>query len=154
MASRPGRVRRQVIIAVVLLLVVNGVVSYVRYVIRGVENAYAVWNVADMIVIHLETHSGRWPSGWDELQVAARVWSRHDDTDIGFWRDRVDVDFNADPKQLAAAPFDPQREERPFNVVRSRRAPRAYYTEPNVRIWSYLTGKRPATGPTTRLAPS
>jgi hypothetical protein len=114
-----------------------------------VENAYAVWNVAEMVVIHLERNDGRWPKDWEDLRPAARIFTKDENVDLAHWQEHVVIDFSADPRKLAAAPFDPVKDERPFDVIRNRHWPRAWYAEPNVRVWMHLRSGRPETGPST-----
>jgi hypothetical protein len=33
-----------------------------------VDDAYALWGAAEMVVEYLDTHDGRWPKGWDDLR--------------------------------------------------------------------------------------
>lgn len=129
--------------AVVLVVLVLSVVY--RSVTRAVENAYAVWNVADLIVDHMRANDDQWPRGWSDLADACRARHPTDDVDrmMDHYHERVEVDFSADPRALKAAPFDPATQQRPFDVVRHRHPPHSYYSEPNVIIWSYLNGPEP-----------
>ena len=129
--------------AVVLVALVLSTV--LRLVDRAVQNAYAVWNVADLIVDHMRAHDGRWPRDWSDLAAACRQRYPSSDVDrmIAEYRERVVVDFSADPQALRAAPFDPRTQDRPFSVVWHRRPPQTYYSEPNVIIWSFLNDELP-----------
>ncbi|HEX8915205.1 MAG TPA: hypothetical protein VF796_22830 [Humisphaera sp.] len=128
-------------------LVAVAVSTYLRYIEQAVTNAYAVWTVADIVVTHLEQNDDRWPRDWDDLRAAARLRTNNDAVDLSYWSARVEIDFAADPKALAAAPFDPGRDVRPFNVIRHRQWPGTWYVEPNARVWAYLNRPRPASKP-------
>jgi hypothetical protein len=150
----PGRGR--LILAAAGVVAVVLVVSLVlRHVSRVVDTAYSVSNVGEMVVVHLDTHDGQWPKNWEDLREAAKLWLDREVVDIGPWRDQIEVDFSADPRQLSATPFDPATQERPFQVIWPRRSSWAWLDEPNVMVWKYLRGERPArygslTRPATR----
>lgn len=152
-----GRRTKLLLVGVVVVLVLGAVTVYIRRTVRAVENAYAVWNVGDLIVAHLQAHNDQWPRSWADLEAACRAESEGRDVSerMSQYRELVTVDFNADPKLLAQLPFDPERQGSPFQVVWYRREPHAYYVEPNVTIWLYLNRKPPfsATMPTTTSAP-
>ena len=65
------RKRRECVIALaVVLLVALGTAYLVYQQLEVVEDAYAAWWTADVIVAHLESHDGQWPRDWDELRKA------------------------------------------------------------------------------------
>ena len=88
----------------------------------------------------MERNDGRWPRGWDDLKepyesaVAAvgRPWSFDD------LRSRVEVDFSADPKELAKARL--KNGSVPFRVISLRSGYYHYWkgSEPNVRVCECL----------------
>ncbi|MBC8108251.1 MAG: hypothetical protein H7Z14_16815 [Anaerolineae bacterium] len=68
------------------------------------------------------------------------------------YRERVEVDFDVDPKAIAYIPFNTAVDEPPFKVIRHRRKLESHFegAEPNRLIWSYLHGEyRSSTQPTT-----
>ena len=126
---------------VLLISLLAAGVWIVRRTVGGVENAYAVWHVADWVIDHMEAHNGEWPRGWDDLEAVYRARAERDVREaIAHYREQVEVDFDADPKQLARAPFEPGQKEPPFRVIRHRRGPEWVYEgrEPNEMIWYYL----------------
>ena len=154
--------RRQTGCLALILIVLGlagGAVWIVNRALRVSENAYAVWNVADWVIDHMETHNGQWPCDWNDLQAAYQRKNSGDVSEaMAHYKALVEVDFNADPKELARVQYDDNQREPPFQVIRHRRQPHAYYTEPNRLIWLYLTGNlegtsRSATRPSTRPTP-
>lgn len=126
------------------LILVLAVVGYAGYSIYRIpetfREAYALCWVSGMVVDYMEGNDGRWPREWDdlkgpyELAVAqvGRTWTFDD------LRSRVDVDFSADPKELAKARV--KNGSVPFRVI-SLRSGYYHYIEgsdPNVRIWEHL----------------
>jgi len=93
-----------------------------------------------MVVKYMERNEGRWPNDWDDLKEpyelgvaqVGRPWTFDE------LRSRVDVDFSADPNELAKARLHNGRV--PFRVISLRSGYYHYWegSEPNVRIWEYL----------------
>jgi hypothetical protein len=135
----PRMSRRRCLIYLALVFV-----GYLRYSIyripKSIREAYALGWVSGMVVEYMERNDGRWPREWDDLKgpyetgVAAvgRPWSFDD------LRSRVDVDFSANPKELAKARF--RNGSVPFRVISLRSGYYHYWegSEPNVRVWEYL----------------
>ena len=144
--------RRTFIVLIIALLVVAALATAItRFVMRtrrSIENAYAVWNVAGMVIDHMESHDSQWPHNWDDLEAA---WRREKGGEMAEvfarYRELVEVDFSADPKTLAQAPFQPGQKDPPFRVIRHRRHPPSIWTgaEPNELIWQYLNRPHPTT---------
>ena len=119
---------------------------------RIVEEAYAVWQTADLIVVHLEKNCGTWPSGWDDLRslVADNEGPYSSERDgaeeVGFrppsnidrLAELVDVDWGADVAELSRAPFP--KSGHPFRVIWLRSGRGTHYEgcEPNCLIKAYL----------------
>lgn len=145
------RKRKTVLIVVVVLAVVISVGLYVRQLLHGVENAYAVWNVADWTIDYMESHDGQWPRSWSDLEAMYRARAQRDvGGDMEHYRKLVEIDFTADPVKLAKTSFEPGQKEPPFRVIRHRRRPHWVYNEPNEMVWHYFQNKfRSATRPTT-----
>lgn len=36
---------------------------------HGIDDAYAEWGAADMLIDYMESHDGRWPSNWEALRT-------------------------------------------------------------------------------------
>ncbi len=53
--------------AIVLVAALGG--GYLLLVITcGIDDGYALWGAAVMIIDYMEAHDGAWPSGWEDLQ--------------------------------------------------------------------------------------
>ena len=69
--SQPRRRRRTVLGVLVALLVLAvlcvGIVLWMC-VTYGIDDGYAQWGAAEMVIDYLETHDGAWPRSWDDLQ--------------------------------------------------------------------------------------
>ncbi len=119
-------------------------------------NAYAVWWTADLVIEHMETHAGAWPRNWEELQATSdqaykgTTSTNHDGTLIAEFRPRatiqelqkrVEIDWNADPLELAKTEL--QATGRPFRVIWLRNGKSTAYSgkEPNTMILEYLKWK-------------
>jgi hypothetical protein len=119
---------------------VIAVVVYLR-VSETLRNCYALWWVADMVILHIQWE-GKWPKGWDDLAEPYDVYTSGMGSVEGFddLRARVDVDFSADPKLLARA--EPPGEGPPFRVITLRNGRRHHWSgrEPNRMVWEFLRG--------------
>lgn len=133
---------RTLLVLIAVFACVLGLGVYVvRSIDSSVRNMYAVWWVGDMIVMHLEKNEDRWPESWDDLrddydacvEEAGQPWTFQE------LRNRVEIDWNADPEALRALPPD-ENGDAPFRVVRLRDGSEAYYVgrEPNRMIHRYL----------------
>lgn len=151
------RKRNIILIVVAVLLAGAGFVVWFGYQVSQVpRDAYAVWWTADLVVEHLEKHGGSWPRSWDELQMTSDqaykgttstnrdgTWIaefRPRDT-IGELKQRVEIDWRADPKMLAKAEFKGTRP--PFRVIWLRNGKSRHYSgkEPNTMVLEYLKWK-------------
>ena len=52
------------VLACVLLLLVGLNIYF------GIDDAYAQWGAADMVIDYLESHGGEWPTNWEALVPA------------------------------------------------------------------------------------
>lgn len=105
-----------------------------------VPNCYAVWWVADMVIEHLESNGGRWPTTWDDLQDDYDACVRRSGAAWKFdeLQERVTVDWNANPSELARS--SAETEGPPFLVIKVRNNVNVYWghQEPNRKILEYL----------------
>jgi hypothetical protein len=138
--------RRKVLFtaAALALLLGGGALYLVRRAAHDAQYAYAVWWVADMVIEYMETHDGAWPRGWDDLREPYETCVRRSGRPWSFeqLRDRVDVDWQADPAQLAATPDT--GEDPPFRVIWSRNGRQSHWEgqEPNRKILDYLRNRK------------
>ena len=82
----------------------------------GINDAYALWGAADMVIDYMETHDGHWPRSWDDLRPQFEAGG----SGVGGWsfekyQDRITIDFNADPNELRRLSLDSP--EASFRVI-------------------------------------
>ena len=150
-----------------LILAVAGFLAYAAYQAGHVviPNAYAVWWTADLVIDHMEKHGGAWPRNWEELRVTSEqaykgtVSTNLDGTVIAEFRPRdtiedlqkrVEIDWNADPRELVKAEF--KEKGPPFRVIWLRNGKSTHYQgkEPNEMVLEYLKWcEQKATEPST-----
>jgi len=155
------RKRNIILIVVAALLAGAGFVVWFGYqVLQVPRDAYAVWWTADLVIEHMEKHGGSWPRSWDELQTTSdqaykgTTSTNRDGTWIAEFRprdtidelkQRVEIDWKADPKTLAKAEF--KETGRPFRVIWLRNGKSTHYSgkEPNDMVLEYLKWKEKET---------
>jgi hypothetical protein len=128
----------------ILLCLIGAIIAYFGYGIyripESIREAYALGWVSGMVVDFIESNDGRWPQNWDDLRdpynraiaEVGQPWSFEE------LRGRVDVDFSANPDELAKA--RPRNGSVPFRVITLRSGDYHYWegSEPNLRIWDCL----------------
>jgi len=152
------RRKRNILIVLAILLAVAGSLVWFGYqVVQVPKDAYAVWWAADLVIEHLEKHGGSWPRNWDELRATSEqaykgtVSTNRDGTMIAEFRpresidelrQRVEIDWNADPKLLVKADF--RQTSGPFRVIWLRNGKSTHYVgrEPNEMVLEYLKWKQ------------
>lgn len=135
---------RHVYATISLVIVLVCVVGYLaQRSLKPVYDSYALWWVADMVVEHMDTNNGVWPNGWDALRDDHQAFV---DRNSGPWsfdflRERVEVDWDADPQQLLIDSEDSQVAE--FRVIRLRDGTDAHWEshEPNQIVLDYLRSR-------------
>lgn len=85
----------------------------------GIDNAYAQWGAAGMVIRYMEAHDGNWPPNWEVLREdfeggGGRVggWS------FAEFQRRVVIDFTVDADKLREQSV--QSETVPFRVIHAR----------------------------------
>jgi hypothetical protein len=79
-----------------------------------VDDAYAQWGAADLVIDYMRDHNGRWPKNWDALKpYFERNNGRVSGWSYSTFQDNVRIDFAADASKLrqlsiesASVPFD------------------------------------------------
>jgi hypothetical protein len=156
------RRNRNIIVGVVAVLLAGaGFIVWIGYQVLQVQrNAYAVWWTADLVIEHMEKHGGSWPRSWDELRPTSdqadkgTVSTNRDGAMIAEFRprdtidelkQRVEIDWNADPKALAKA--ESKETGSPFRVIWLRNGKSTHYSgkEPNDMVLEYLKWKEKKT---------
>jgi hypothetical protein len=110
----------------------------VRYAYVTVPNAYAVWDTAVLVNAYMDAHEGAWPRGWDDLRRTNEA-SNGPGFNMADLEARVGVDWNADPRALAAMP-EGSEDYPPFRVIWMLKGNGAHWSgrEPNQMIWYHL----------------
>jgi len=141
--SQTGRVRRTVLRMLIVLTVLG--VLYVGIDIwmtfnYGIDDGYAQWGAADMLIDYMEAHDGAWPRGWDDLRPQfednkGRVGWTYDR-----FQDRIGVDFTADPDRLRNESLESRSVT--FRVI----WPKSWFAatvggDPNQRLCDYFRRK-------------
>lgn len=155
------RKRHIIFIVVVVLLAGAGLIVWVGHqVLQVPRDAYAVWWTADLVIEHMERHGGSWPRSWDELRTTSDqaykgiTSTNRDGTMLAEFRprdaidelrQRVDIDWQADPTTLAKTEF--KQTGPPFRVIWLRNGKPTHYSgkEPNNMVLEYLKWKEKET---------
>jgi hypothetical protein len=145
--------RRAKIIAVLIIIAVIGGVSFFGYRIHQVltvtvPDAYAVWNTASLINDYMDAHNGAWPTRWEDLRQTYESSNQPDPVHMADLQARVEVDWHADPRKLAAA-AEPTTDVPPFRVIWLRDGSKAHWSgaEPNWLVWAHPQHTQPTTNP-------
>ena len=85
-----------------------------------IDDGYALWGAAEMVIDYMKTHDGNWPRSWDDLRPQFNV----NNGCVGGWsfsrfQERIAIDFNADPDQLYRKSVELPRA--PFRVIWPKR---------------------------------
>ena len=130
---------------------VHGMLALRRVTQETIPDAYAAEWVGGMVVHHMAANGGAWPTGWEDLRddyeasvaEVGRPWTFEE------LRNRVQVDWSADPRRLAEAV--PPAKGPPFRVIWLRSGSNAHWRgfEPNQTVYDYLhqRGSGPASRP-------
>lgn len=96
-------------ILIPIALVYAGVNIY-----NGIDDAYAQWDAADMVIDYMRDHDGKWPPDWESL----KPYFDRNNGRVGGWsyerfQSHVFIDFTANAEHLrklsdesATVPFD------------------------------------------------
>lgn len=124
------------------------------YILRGLPDAYAMWNTGDLVVDYMGKHADRWPSGWEDLRPSFEACKKGDEYMRGGLtfdeiRNRIEIDWKASPQNALL-------HRTPFKSITARSANHTIWegAEPNEMIIQYLrkSGAAPATHSSTTNA--
>jgi hypothetical protein len=98
---RSRRTLYWVLLIITLLTLLLGGVYIVVAVNYGVDDGYALWGAAEMVIDYMEIHDGDWPRNWEDLRPQFNAsngnvpgWTFEE------YQSRIAIDFNADPDEL------------------------------------------------------
>lgn len=130
---------RHVVISLALLLVAAGAYvafSVYRTVNTTIPNAYALEDVASMVVYYLHHNDDQWPRSWDDLQpIYDEHVAKYNAWSFEELQSRVIVRWDVDVervRQLSAPPED-------LISLRDGRDDHWLGSEPNTMVYEYLT---------------
>lgn len=141
-----GRKRKIVLLIVSAIVAIGGYVGYtvLHIASQSVRDSYAVEWVAGMVIDHMKAHDGAWPASWEDLKddyesatkEVGQPWTFEE------LRNRVDVDWSADPNKLLQA--TPREDGPPFHVIWLRDGSHVSWQgyEPNGMILRYLKASK------------
>jgi hypothetical protein len=109
-----------------------------------VPDAYSAWWVAGLVIEYMDSHDGKWPKSWNDLQGPYELATKKFGQPWKFedLQRRVEVDWNADPSVLVHV--KPAGDLPPFHVIWLRDGSNVHWEgrEPNRMIWDYLQKKQ------------
>lgn len=105
----------------------------------GIDDAYAQWGAADMVIDYMETHDGQWPPNWEALRksfetTGGRVGGTFED-----YQKRVFIDFHADPQELRRQSL--ASEDTSFHVIGAHWYSAKMGDGPNAMLREYFRRK-------------
>jgi len=116
--SNGWQVKRVLICAgIVLAILVPIALIYAGLKIyEGIDDAYAQWGAADMVVSYMRDHNGTWPPDWHSLKpYFDRSHGRVAGCSYEQFQSRVFIDFGADADHLRKLSSD--SDIVPFDVI-------------------------------------
>ena len=154
-SENAGPRRRKRLVAILLLgllavAVPGGWIVYrILYTLRGLPDAYAMWDTGVLLIDYMQHHDNRWPGGWDDLgdsyqrlHLIGLGEHLRGGMTLNQLRDRVTIDSHVDTARIAAMPADPDR----FHAISPRDSNTTLWegADPNEMVWDYLHGRYPA----------
>jgi hypothetical protein len=154
------RRRKIVLLLVVTLALLGGWWVYrVLYMLRGLSDAYAMWDTGLLLIDYMNTHQNRWPSGWDDLKES---WDRLQPVNSGGGehlkggmtldqlRTRVALDWHVDTARVAST----AESNNHFHAVWTVDGNTTLWSagDANQMVWDYLHGNYPVTPATTQAS--
>lgn len=108
------RFRKTIGVIAIIVLTYGLWVGYnMLYTWRHLPEAYAAWDTGTLLVEYLNAHDNHWPTSWDDLlttldtprgrEITLHGASAGDMEYTRSLRDKVAVDWNFDPSQVADA---------------------------------------------------
>ena len=124
---------------IVAALVVSAVLVFAGVnIFNHIDDAYAQWGAADMVIDYMNDNDGDWPSNWDSL---APYFARNNGR-VGGWsyskfQSHVFIDFTADTETLRDLAVDSPSV--PFDVIHARSMWGSQFEDgPNGMLYRYF----------------
>lgn len=132
-----------VLIAICFAIVSCELICVHRDQAKAIDRWAGEW-VAKLIVAYMKNNDGRWPGGWQDLQVPFQQVTTYASTArLADLEQRIEVDWTADPAKMtqAAQPFGPSAIE----VIRLKSGTGRWGgMNPNKIIYNYLIQQNPS----------
>jgi hypothetical protein len=126
------------IVVILLILLAGGIVWFGWNLYFGIDDAYAQWGAADMVIHYMRDNDGKWPPDWEAL----RGYFDKGGGRVGGWsfaqyKSRVFIDFGADPRELRKQSLACDRV--PFRVIAARWTVGVVWGDgPNAMLYDYF----------------
>lgn len=124
------------------MIVVGVIFFFVQTISQKTRNAYAVWWVGDMVVEHMESNQGKWPTNWEELRDDYQTCAKRSGQPWRFddLKRRVTIDWEVDPQILISHQDSGQPE---FRVIYLTDGSDTHWQnkEPNQMVLDYLIAR-------------
>jgi hypothetical protein len=116
----------------------------VSYTLRGLPDAYACWDIGDVVVDYMSKHGGRWPSEWEDLRPSYNALALTDGRMRGGLtfddlRNRIEINWSASPEGALS-----RHVAFKAIVVKSGNGTRWAGAEPNDMVIDYLRRRNEA----------
>ncbi len=133
-------IKRVVVCAACITPIALGAFVYVN-INWGIDDAYAKWGAAGLVIDYMRSHEGKWPRDWEALRSLYEKKGGRLGWSFEHYKSRINIDFNADPAEL-------RRQSQPadyatFNVIWARWTCIDWGDGPNAILYSYFRGESP-----------
>ncbi|MCA9048067.1 MAG: hypothetical protein KDA89_05030 [Planctomycetaceae bacterium] len=109
---------------------------------NGIDDAYAQWGAAEMVIEYMEDHGGKWPADWNSLRPYFDEGHGH----VGGWsyeyfQSRIFIDFTANAERLKR--LSTASDSVPFDVIHANSIWGAEFeVGPNEMVYLYFQQDR------------
>lgn len=136
------RISIAVVILILFTLLHAGFTIY-----DGIDDAYAQWGAADMVIDYMREHDGRWPPDWEALSpYFDKSNGRTGGWTFAQFQSRIFIDFSADAERLRR--LSRESDSAPFNVIHATSFWDTRFGDgPNAMLHSYFKSNESAAVP-------
>lgn len=109
-------------------------------VIYGIDDAYAQWGAADMLIDYMEDHESSWPKSWGDMSPYFTVSNGR----VAGWsyakiQQPIWIDFDSNGQELIDLSLD--SDGATFNVIGAKYSNTVFGVGPNQQIHDYLRAR-------------